>query len=94
HPESFKLRQNYPNPFNPTTNISFELFKDSDINIQIFDVSGKMVKDLVSGFHNTGSHTIQWNAKDENGKTLSAGLYLYAIQVGNIVYSKKMVLLK
>ena len=94
HPESFKLRQNYPNPFNPTTNISFELFKDSDINIHIFDVSGKMVKDLVSGFHNTGSHTIQWNAKDENGKTLSAGLYLYAIQVGNIVYSKKMVLLK
>ena len=93
-PKSFKLAQNYPNPFNPTTNISFELLEDAMVSIRVFDVSGRMVNNLVSGYHSIGSYTAQWDAKDDNGQPVSAGVYLYVIDVNNTQYSKKMILLK
>ena len=93
-PKSFKLAQNYPNPFNPTTNISFELLEDASVTIQIFDVSGRMIKELISGNYSVGGYTTQWDARDERGQLVSAGVYMYTIQVGNDIFAKKMVLLK
>ena len=93
-PASFILHQNYPNPFNPNTNISYELFEDAKVNVQIFDVSGRMVNNLVSGYHSTGNYKVQWDAKDDKGQPVSAGVYLYTIDINNSQYSKKMILLK
>ena len=93
-PRSFRLAQNFPNPFNPTTNISFELLEDAKVGIQVFDVSGRMIKELISGYYSVGDYTTQWGATDERGQPVSAGIYFYSIQVNNIIYTKKMILLK
>ena len=93
-PKTFKLAQNYPNPFNPTTNISFELLEDASVTIQIFDVSGRIIKELISGNYSVGDYTTQWDARNERGQLVSAGVYMYTIQVGNYIFAKKMVLLK
>ena len=93
-PRTFKLAQNFPNPFNPTTNISFELLEDASVTIQIFDVSGRKIKTLISGNYSVGDYTTQWDARDERGQLVSAGVYMYTIQVGNDIFAKKMVLLK
>ena len=93
-PRTFKLAQNFPNPFNPTTNISFELLEYASVTIQIFDVSGRKIKTLISGNYSVGDYTTQWDARDERGQPVSAGVYMYAIQVNNNIYAKKMVLLK
>ena len=93
-PKTFKLAQNFPNPFNPTTNISFELLEDAMVSIQVFDVSGRKIKELISGNYSVGDYTTQWDARDERGQLVSAGVYMYTIQVNNNIYAKKMVLLK
>ena len=93
-PKTFKLAQNFPNPFNPTTNISFELLEDASVTIQIFDVSGRKIKTLISGNYSVGDYTTQWDARDERGQPVSAGVYIYTIESNNVLDSKKMILLK
>ena len=94
YPSSFKLSQNSPNPFNPTTTIRYELFIDSFITLTVFDISGRKVIDLVNGYSQAGNYKIQWNAIDEYGQRMGAGLYFYSITTENISETKKMILLK
>ena len=94
YPSSFKLSQNSPNPFNPTTTIRYELFIDSFITLTVFDISGRKVIDLVNGYSQAGNYNIQWNAIDEYGQRMGAGLYFYSITTENISETKKMILLK
>ena len=93
-PSDFTLHQNYPNPFNPTTMISYDLPKEANVNITIYDMMGRVVNNLVSSQQNAGYKSIQWNATNNAGQPISAGLYLYTIQAGEFVQTKKMVLLK
>lgn len=74
-PRQFTLHQNYPNPFNPTTNISFELPVQSDIVLEVFNVTGQRVATLASGTWQAGSHTVAFNAQG-----LASGLYLYRLR--------------
>ncbi len=93
-PERFTLEQNFPNPFNPTTEITFTLNQESNITLTIYNMLGQEVKELTSGFTPVGKHTVEWNGKDNLGKSVSTGVYLYSLNNGTQVLTKKMVLMK
>jgi hypothetical protein len=93
-PDNFALHQNYPNPFNPTTQIRYDLPEDALVSITIYDIMGRVVSNLVSSQQNAGYKSIQWNATNDAGKPVSAGVYLYTIEAGEFVRTRKMVLLK
>ena len=93
-PVSFNISQNYPNPFNPVTTLSYDLPEDGHVSITIFDIAGRRVKTLVNTYQLAGSRSAQWNATNNAGSPVSAGIYLYIIQAGEFRQTKKMVLLK
>ena len=93
-PEVFALHQNYPNPFNPTTTLRYDLPEDALVNITIYDMMGRQVKSLINQTQDAGFKSVIWNATNDFGKPVSAGVYLYQIQAGEFVQTKKMVLLK
>ena len=93
-PEQFKLSQNFPNPFNPTTTIKYMLPEDSRVNITVYNMLGKEIYQLLSSVKPAGSHSIQWNGVDQDGNKVSTGIYLFQIQAGDFVQTKKMVLMK
>jgi PKD repeat protein len=93
-PEVFALHQNYPNPFNPTTQIKYDLPEDALVAINIYDLMGRSIKSLVNSNQSAGYRSIQWNATNNLGEPVSAGMYIYMIQAGEFRQTKKMVLLK
>ena len=93
-PEQFILYPNYPNPINPVTTIRYNLSKESFVDIKIYDMLGNVVNNLVNTSQSYGYKSIQWNAINNQGEPVSAGVYLYKIQAGNFVDTKKMILLK
>ncbi|MBT7119855.1 MAG: family 16 glycosylhydrolase [Candidatus Marinimicrobia bacterium] len=93
-PIKYSLNNNYPNPFNPLTTIGYDLPKDGFVNVTIYDVMGKPVKYLVNSRQNSGFKSIQWDATNNSGQPVSAGVYLYQIRAGEYMQTKKMVLLK
>jgi len=93
-PDVFALHANYPNPFNPVTTLQYDLPEDGLVNITIYNMMGRVVSNLVSSQQNAGYKSIQWNATNNAGKPVSAGIYLYEIQAGKFRQVKKMVLLK
>jgi hypothetical protein len=93
-PQKFSLKQNYPNPFNPITTILFDLPEQSHITIVIYDMLGRQVRTLINQTQEGGFKSVIWNSTNDYGKPVSAGVYLYQIQAGEFVQTKKMVLLK
>ena len=93
-PTEFALHQNYPNPFNPTTTLRYDLPQDSHVLITIYDIRGRKVKTLINENQNAGYRITQWNATNDFGQPISAGMYIYAIQAGDFRTVKKMILLK
>jgi hypothetical protein len=93
-PETFNLAQNYPNPFNPETTIEFSLPKTAKVTMTIYNVLGHKVRTLTNSEFQAGSHSIKWDARDNNGNITSAGLYFYQMKVDNHVEMKKMILMK
>jgi len=88
-PDKFELKQNYPNPFNPETTIEFSIPIGRDVSLQVFDILGKKVSDLVNGYYSQGAHKIYFN-----GSGLSSGVYFYNLNAGNYMITKSMMLLK
>ena len=93
-PEKFTLHQNYPNPFNPVTTLRYNLPKNGHGNITIYDMLGRKVKTLINQNQDAGYRSVLWNATNDYGKPVSAGIYLYQIQAGEYLQTNKMVLLK
>lgn len=93
-PDVYALHQNYPNPFNPITTLRYDLPKNSLVNITIYDMLGRQVKSLINQTQDAGFKSVIWDATNDYGKPVSAGVYLYQIQAGEFVQTKKMVLLK
>ena len=93
-PEKFRLNHNYPNPFNPITYISYDLLNDSFVRITIYDLLGNEVKNLVNTNQSPGFKLIQWNSTNNQGESVSAGVYLYSIEAGEFRQTKKMIFLK
>ena len=93
-PATFDLRQNYPNPFNPSTAISYQLSGISQVTLKVYDMLGREVATLVDAIGTPGTHTAIWDGKNNRGETVASGIYLYQLQAGTSVMTRKMVLLK
>jgi len=88
-PVDFALSQNYPNPFNPSTKVRFSLPNGANVKLAVYNILGQQVEVLANGFKNTGTYELTWDASN-----LPSGVYIYRLEAGNIVISKKMMLLK
>lgn len=93
-PESITLAENYPNPFNPTTNIRYGLDKPSHVKLAIYNTLGQEVKTLVNQSQSAGFKTVTWDATNNAGQQVAGGVYLYRLEAGDVVITKKMSLLK
>ena len=92
HPEKIQIKQNYPNPFNPTTTLEYYLPRDLFVDISIYDMLGNKIKSLVQRNQVSGFKSVQWNAQNNQGEPVSAGVYLYKIQADGFSQTKKMIL--
>lgn len=88
-PRDFALKQNYPNPFNPSTMINYQLTINSFVNLNVYDINGRLVKELVNKKQIAGNYSINFD-----GSGLPSGTYIYRLQAGDFSETKKMVLLK
>ena len=88
-PESFQLKQNYPNPFNPTTTITYDVADAGLVKLEVFDVLGRKVTELVNERKAAGSYS-----KNFDAGSLSSGMYIYRLQAGEKVFTQKMMLVK
>ena len=93
-PTVYALKDNYPNPFNPVTTLRYDLPENSMVNITIYDMLGREVKTMINQTQEAGYRSVIWDATNDYGKPVSAGIYLYQIQAGEYMQTKKMVLLK
>ena len=93
-PQGFALEQNFPNPFNPITTLKYDLPEDSFVDITIYDMLSNVVNNLINQNQRRGYKSVQWNATNNLGEPVSAGMYIYMIQAGEFRQTKKMVLLK
>ena len=93
-PQGFAFEQNFPNPFNPITTLRYELPEDSFVDVMVYDMLGNVVSNLINANQSSGYKSIQWDATNNQGEPVSAGVYLYKIQAGDFVDTKKMILLK
>jgi probable HAF family extracellular repeat protein len=93
-PGSFELEQNYPNPFNPSTTISFSLPVRSQVNLGVYNVLGRRVRTLVNGEYAAGRYHIVWDGRDDDGNYVSTGVYFSRYRAGNLMQTRKMLLLK
>ena len=93
-PESFTLHQNFPNPFNSATRIRYDLPLPSEVRIDIFDISGRLIKKLVQGEFQAGSFFVDWSGENNLNEKVSSGIYFYRITTGDFTQSIKMVLIK
>lgn len=84
----------WPNPFNPATTIDYRLPAAGTASIIIYDVAGRRVRTLVSGFVTAGDHSVSWDGRDDSGHQVASGVYLYQLRADDVVATRKMVLLK
>lgn len=94
-PSAYVLSQNYPNPFNPTTTISYVLPEAVDVDLIVFDITGREVTRLVDNRkHTAGRYDIMWNGLNADGEKLASGMYFYRIIAGDFQQTNKMLMLK
>lgn len=93
-PTTFELLQNYPNPFNPSTQIRYRLERGSEITLEIFNVLGRRVRSLVSGWQPAGAYEVTWDARNEQGTDLASGVYFVRIVSEDRAQTGKMTLLR
>ena len=86
--------QNYPNPFNPSTRISYNLKSPGNVNISVYDVTGKLVRELTSGYRSAGLHSIEWDGTNQAGASVPSGMYYYKITSKDGIKTESMILLK
>ena len=93
---STALSMNYPNPFNPSTTIKFDIAGDMPVqtSLNVYNVRGQLLRSLVNGMKSAGTYQIQWDGKDDAGRTLPSGVYFYRLQAGEFNQTRKMVMMK
>ncbi|MFA6618327.1 MAG: T9SS type A sorting domain-containing protein [Candidatus Neomarinimicrobiota bacterium] len=93
-PSVYILESNYPNPFNPSTTISYALPEVSKVNLSIYDLNGRLVRTLVNAEEGPGYKQLIWNGRNDAGDALSSGVYLYRLEAGEFIQTRKMLFLK
>lgn len=94
-PDEYRLYANYPNPFNPETRIQYELPEASEVSLKIYDIQGRLVRTLAGDQSQyAGKHTLVWDGRNDQGKPVSSGEYLYRFETADFMRTMKMLLLK
>jgi hypothetical protein len=94
-PTAFRLRQNVPNPFSPSTTISFEVPEGGgEVALQIYDVSGRLVRTLVKGYESPGTRAVTWNGRDDQGQPMPSGIYFCNLTAPQFSETVRMILLR
>jgi len=92
--ETYSLFQNYPNPFNPTTTIQYQLPIAEYVEISIYNTLGQRIRTLLKKWQLAGRYQVIWNGKDDKGRPVASGVYVYQIKAGDFVKARKMVLMR
>jgi hypothetical protein len=93
-PLADRLHANTPNPFNPSTHIRFDLARPGPALLRVFDVRGRVVRGLDSGWHAAGTHRVEWDGRDDGGRAVASGVYFYRLETAAFTASRRMVLLQ
>jgi len=93
-PAFFALEQNYPNPFNPETIIRYTLSRPGWVELQVFSLTGQVMKTLVNGIVASGSQRAEWDGTDDSGRPVPSGVYIYRLKFAGGVEAKRMTLLR
>ena len=93
-PAEFSLYGNYPNPFNPVTNIRYSLSSRADVTVSVYNIMGQKISDLVNSYHDAGFYQASWDGKNNVGKSLPSGIYIYTVSKNNKSLTGKMLLMK
>ena len=96
-PDDITLAQNYPNPFNPATTIEYSIPPEMEnvyVTLEIYNVLGQLIRTLVRDYHTSGFYSVEWDARDDHTMTVPSGVYIYRLNAGETVLSKRMLLLK
>ncbi len=91
---NFSLGQNHPNPFNPVTRIDYTVDLEGPVRLAIYDISGKLVRTLINRRMRSGTHSEEWDGRDNGGRAVASGIYFYRLTVGKSSLARKAVLLK
>jgi DNA-binding transcriptional regulator YhcF (GntR family) len=92
--ESHIIAGSYPNPFNPETQIDYTLSVSEKVGIQIYNITGQLIRTFDQGYQQAGSYSLRWDGRNENGDPAASGVYLYRIEAGPYSLTNRMVLLK
>ncbi len=93
-PESFRLDQNYPNPFNPTTHIDFYLKEKAALSLVIYNIRGQAIRSFDLSSCGPGQHRVTWDGRDNSGRAVSSGCYLYRLEGTESSRARKMLLIR
>jgi hypothetical protein len=93
-PSAFELHPNYPNPFNPYTTVAFTLQAPATVSVEIYDILGQRVRTLVDCSMPAGNHRVVWDGRNSEGRSVASGVYFYRFRAGEIVETRRMLLLK
>lgn len=93
-PTQISLLQNYPNPFNPSTQIAFDMPAPGQAKLVIHNMAGHVVRTLASGFYASGRHQLTWDARDDSGREVASGIYIYKLITPHQTLSRKMILMQ
>jgi protocatechuate 3,4-dioxygenase beta subunit len=93
-PAKFELEQNYPNPFNPETSIKYHLPIQTTVTLRIYNALGQEIRTLVNALQDAGVYSATWDGKDNNGRQLATGLYLFRLEAGDFVMTRKMAMVR
>ncbi len=93
-PHGFALHQNHPNPFNPETKITYTLPTSAQVTITVYNMIGQPVRTLVDTHMPAGSHQVIWNARNDRGKIVPSGIYMYILKSGSYTEMRKALLMK
>ena len=93
-PDEFKLYQNYPNPFSSQTTFQYDVAEATSVKIYIYNTLGQLVKTIDRGDNGIGTHTVEWDGKNDDGDTLSSGVYFYQLRTKDFNKTMKMLLVK
>jgi hypothetical protein len=93
-PTVTKLRGNYPNPFNPQTTIAFDLSTPGHAAVDVYDLAGRLVRNLHSGVLAAGPHQVMWNGRGPDGRMSAAGVYFFRLKTEQVIDTQRMTLVK
>ena len=93
-PGGHELLQNYPNPFNAQTQITYRLPRTETLELQVYGLTGQLIRTLVDGVVSGGVHTVVWDGLNAAGESVSSGIYLVQLEAGNFIDTRRMLLLR